>query len=80
MRAKHLSDSGFAFLLMIACLLLAAATIILYSDNLEYKKLNKELMMQNDSIRLLNIELSSEINTSRIDMDKSFTTKRDNEL
>lgn len=63
MRTRSLSDASISLLFMIACLLLATATIILYSNNLEYKKINKELLIQNESINSLNIELNAAINS-----------------
>lgn len=62
MRTRSLSDSSISLLFMIACLLLATATVILYSNNLEYKKINKELLIQNESINSLNTELNATIN------------------
>lgn len=65
MSTRTISDFGFAVLLMFACLLLATATIILYSHNTAYKKLNRELTIKNDSIQSLNMELNSILNNSQ---------------
>ena len=72
MRSRSLSDSSISLLFMSACLLLATVTVILYSNNLEYKRINKELLIENESINSLNTELNEAINNQ--------IQKKDNKL
>ena len=54
--------SGLLLLLVTALVLLTTVGSCLYSENRHYKKANRELIIQNDSIISVNIELKSAVN------------------
>lgn len=56
------SGSGVLLVMVIALVLLTTVGSCLYSENRYYKKANRELIIQNDSIISVNIELKSAVN------------------
>ncbi|HEY0354909.1 MAG TPA: hypothetical protein VGC29_01820 [Flavisolibacter sp.] len=61
---KQIFPKGSILLLILALavVLLATAGSFLYSQNMYYKKANRELIIQNDSIISVNIKLKSALN------------------
>ena len=58
-------------ILALAVVLLATAGSFLYSQNRYYKKANRELIIQNDSIISVNIKLKSALNGNMKSASKS---------
>jgi hypothetical protein len=73
------NSSGVLLLMVIMLVLLTTVGSCLYSENRYYKKANRELIIQNDSIISVNIELKSAVDgTLKNDSKKtSFKPKKE---